>query len=418
VTDLTTMTPAEILNWSADSRFDAKDAAVFATLGVTDLDDLKFAQNAGWPLLTEARALAAAGTYDGPADLVLHALTRVGHRVLGSELDNLDIWLPIADTITGYHRAGGWNQTSTATVLNDALDARRGPNYVMAMIEAAARANLQVNALGFAGGIEPPTFKALARAGVTSRLDLQTFLDYGVSIADIIGLAEAGVGHGAVAAAVATGLPKEQWLTTLPGLNNQWFPTNSAYDKGQDPASGMLKVAGGDWQILRELANSGWFNVSNHDFQRGRISKKTCVGDFTIDNALRACRAGISYESIDAWGKALTSGKGGAEWTDQALPPVSGRYSFDLGAAVDVISKLMAAGIKVAWVGEFRACGARNIQDLVRIGEAGITAKEAEKLRNDAGEKFSSYRPPRFQSIGRFFAAHAEAAAKAERAAD
>ena len=67
---------------------------------------------------------------------------------------------------------------------------------------------------------------------------------------------------------------------------------------------------------------------------------------------------------------------------------------------------MKAAGVRPSWISEFRNCGARSVEDILTIANAGVTAADAKALRSKVGEQRSAHSPKRFRQLTDLIAAH------------
>ena len=391
------LTVPALLGWLIDQRIQLPTAAIFTGLGIRELDQLSTAATLGQDFQREAVNLLATGAAVG-STVIVTSLALVGHRVLASDIENIDQWTLIANRV----KAAGWNQIRTAQVCNEFMDSGRSPSFAAELMTVAEQTGTPVLAYGVGPEITTSTFRDLADAGIRDLDTLDAFRDAGLSLTESIAIAGLGVGFGAVRAAVADDLPRDRWADTLPGLPSKWFPALATdYRAGRelpDPR-GILLTAGATWENLYELANNGWGDCPPRVFGSTEYWKHDGLRVVTIADALRAAAAGIGFAEMDRWAAALTLGKGRSQWNDQTMPPLSSHYSGE--STVSVVIRLKAAGMKSSWVAEFRASGARNIEDVETMLATGLTNKLSVALRATAGTPIARWSgaPKRFPSV-------------------
>lgn len=405
-----TTSTSDLLRHIDQARLKPDVVADLLELGFDDYDTItELAGERHHQRHAQLKALAAAGTRADP-DSIECSIDLLGWRALSTEFSNIDLWLDVAERVSAIRNTIPHHSSTSAEIINQLIEAGRGPSYALNLATAAEGTQRPLDAYGFEPEITRPMFRDLAEAGIRNLAEINLYRSHGLTLSDIIGLAGAGVTAPAIAAAVATGLPADKWLTTLRGMPERWFPVRDRYSKpGITPDSGILAKPGVTWPILRELVDIGW-DAETRRFAPSTSWKHDSLAPFTVTEALAAGRAGLTFEEAEKWATAMVTGKRGSEWWDQGQPPLVNHGLLRIGTHLDQILAMKIAGVHPSWIGEFRNCGARSVDDVLIIAEAGITAAIAKTLRSVHGQQRSKHSPKRFRTIVGLLAAGRTAA--------
>jgi hypothetical protein len=386
---------ADLLRWLVSEKIPLTTAATLTSLGFETLPDITAGSQLGPVFESESRKLSTRGMIP-PVALILEHLLTVGHRVLADDLLNLDEWVSVGKRVRAIRFARDpYGRASVSfEICNAFMEAGRSPSFAAELMTAAEDTGLSPLTFGLDREITTSIFRGLIEAGVRGLDELNSFRSNGLSIIDTIQLAAAGVVPGAVNAAVAANLPRSEWASALSGLPRDWFPSLEAFGRSLNPdpsasrkipdARGMMAIPGASWEALRELASNGWAGAPARVFETNSW-KNDAIHFISIDDALRAARAGIGFDELEKYMEALTLGKTGHyDWRSQTLPPIT--FPHGAGTRVADIVRLRELGVRHTWIAEFRACGARSIDDLLTIAELGVTKASAASLRAAHGQ--------------------------------
>jgi hypothetical protein len=386
---------ADLFRWLVSEKIPLTTAATLTGLGFETLPDITSGSQLGPVFESESRKLSARGMTP-PVSLILEHLLTVGHRVLAEDLPNIEEWVSIGERVRAirFAREPYGRASVSFEVCNAFMDAGRSPSFAAELMTAAEDTGLSPLTFGLDREITTSIFRSLIEAGVRDLEELDSFRSNGLTIVDAVQLAAAGVVPGAVNAAVAAKLPRSQWAAALSGLPREWFPSLEAFGRSLNPdpsasrkipdALGMMAIPGATWDGLQELARNGWVDAPARVFETNSW-KNDAIHFISIDDALLASRAGIGFGELEKFMEALTLGKTGHyDWRSPTLPPIS--FPYGASSRVADIVRLRALGVRHTWVAEFRACGARNIDDLLTIAELGVTKARAAALRAAHGQ--------------------------------
>jgi hypothetical protein len=397
-TDLGKMTAGELVDWLL-ARDEAPAPLWLAAFRAAGLTDLAWADH---PRVKEAAAELVVLTDHGreplselltPADI--DRLCQVGHAVYSLDRENLLEWVALADLIdrsdrTDWtHRLPTYNRrwvgdAETRAFIAGLLVAGRGPTYGRELVQAAAEHHVSPTTYGYDNTITPATFTDLAAAGV-SGFGLERCLAEGITIPEVLDFALAGCSAGAIIAAKLAGIPRSEWKELTSGLDPSWFPlADGSFGSPIDPLQrGAIGELGYTWGQLRSLVNHGWGQVPRTRLNRIWYGPRGAVVEPTAVEVVQVAEAGVGYEELIRWLKALTTG-------GRAKPLLF--RNVNLLAQLALIVELRGNKVTPGSLTDYRHCGCTSIEELRAALAAGIDPQRASYLRTSYGGRDKSIR--------------------------
>lgn len=394
MTDLFKMPGPAIIEWMYETGHPTAGVYAFASHGITDtvVIDARIGMSEIVAALPDDARIAAAD---------LDMLELIGPRAWYEDPENRDDWAVAAQTLSElkasldrrdptYRR---YNDPTPHEVLAALLDAGRGPTYVHRMVEIGERYCVNAGVFGFE--ISPIQFSDLLEAGVRTAENLGDYQHTGLSLAEIVEFASEGIPAGAIMQAQIEGIHRSAWKETLAGLPRSWFVHTQMGLNTKFAAREYFINASDkrDYTLadLRYLADRGW-DDSAPLYTWGLSST---LLPLTPENSKYAANFGLTWRTVEDYGKALNTGKTPRSSSDTCVAPIIGGGGGKAWGIrlehVGQIAALVEAGVKPSHITAYRSAGCRTIDDIVTAAKAGITHKYAKDLTKRYGRKPSKH---------------------------